>query len=83
MTVTVYSTTTCPYCKMLKEYLSEKNIPYIEKMVDFDEAARNEMMNESGGFLGVPFVVILKDDNQKERVIGFDRGRINNILNIK
>lgn len=81
MQVTVYSTTTCPYCKMLKDYLSEKSIVYTEKMVDTDEAAREEMMAVSGGFLGVPFSVFMKDGS-KETVIGFDKGKINSLLGL-
>ncbi|KKP57599.1 MAG: Glutaredoxin, partial [Microgenomates group bacterium GW2011_GWD1_33_9] len=50
MNYTIYSTTSCPYCKMLKDYLMSKNVSYTEKLVDQDEMARNEMMVESGGF---------------------------------
>ena len=82
MEVTIYATTTCPYCKMLKDYLKEKNIMYVEKMVDQDEMARNEMTAKSGGFLGVPFTVIVKDGTE-EKVIGFDKGKINSILGIQ
>lgn len=81
MQVTVYSTTTCPYCKMLKDYLSEKGISYTEKMVDTDEAAREEMMAVSGGFLGVPFTMVMKDGS-RETVIGFDKGKINSLLGL-
>jgi len=81
MQVTVYSTTTCPYCKMLKDYFSEKSIAYTEKMVDTDEAAREEMMAVSGGFLGVPFTLVMKDGS-KETVIGFDKGKINSLLGL-
>jgi len=80
--VTIYSTTTCPYCKMLKDYLGSKNVAFTEKLVDQDEAARNEMTQNSGGFLGVPFSVIAKDDGSKETVVGFDKGRLNSILGI-
>ena len=81
MQITVFSTTTCPYCKMLKDYLVQKNISYTEKMVDADEKAREEMMAVSGGFLGVPFMVVAKDGTQ-ETVIGFDKGKINSLLGI-
>lgn len=83
MQITVYSTTTCPYCKMLKDYLKEKNITYSEKLVDMDEAARTEMMASSGGFLGVPFTIIVKPDGGKETVLGFDKGKINSVLGIQ
>lgn len=82
MQITLFSTTTCPYCKMLKDYFSDKKITFAEKMVDQDEVAREEMMAQSGGFLGVPFTVITKDDGTKETIIGFDRGKIDQILNI-
>ena len=83
MQVTVYSTTTCPYCKMLKDYLSQHNLTFSEKLVDQDDKAREEMMGASGGFLGVPFTVVVKDDGGKETVIGFDKGRINALLGIQ
>lgn len=80
MNITIYSTTTCPYCKMLKDYLTSKNIAYIEKLVDQDETAKVEMASVSGGFLGVPFTVITKDEGTKENIIGFDQGKLDTIL---
>ncbi len=82
MHVIVYTTTTCPYCKMLKDYLSEKKISYTEKLVDQDDLAREEMANASGGFLGVPFSLVVKDDGSKNTIIGFDKNRVNEILGI-
>jgi glutaredoxin len=81
--VIIYSTTTCPFCRQLKEYLSSKNIIYTEKMIDQDEESQKEMVNISGGFLGVPFTVILKDNGEKETIIGFDKGKINSVFDIK
>lgn len=83
MQVTIYSTTTCPYCKMLKDYLKEKNVTYVEKLVDQDEAAKNEMMAASNGFLGVPFIAIAGDNGVKETVLGFDKGKLNSVLGIQ
>jgi len=80
--ITIYATTTCPYCKMLEEYLKQKEISYSVKLVDQDEAAKEEMMKASGGFLGVPFTVIKNEDNSEQTVIGFDKAKINQILNI-
>ncbi len=65
---------------MLKDYLKEKNIVFAEKLVDQDEAAQKEMSTISNGFLGVPFTLITKDDGTKETVMGFDRGKIDSIL---
>jgi len=83
MQITIYSTTTCPYCKMLKDYLTSKTIPYAEKLVDMDEVNQKEMSAVSNGFLGVPFTVIMKDDGTKETVMGFDKGKLNSVLGIQ
>ncbi len=80
MNIKIYSTTSCPYCKMLKDFFKEKGIDYVEKMVDQDEIVKKEMELESGGFLGVPFTVITKDDGTKQTVIGFDRGKLEEVL---
>ncbi|MCJ7805812.1 glutaredoxin family protein [Patescibacteria group bacterium] len=82
MQITIYSTTTCPYCKMLKDYLTQKGKTFSEKLVDMDEAAQKEMETVSGGFLGVPFSVVVKDDGSKESIIGFDKGKFNQTLGI-
>ena len=80
MKVTIYSTTTCPYCNMLKDYLKGHNISFIEKLVDQDDNAKNQMMNDSGGFLGVPFTIVEKEGGTKETIIGFDKGKVNEVF---
>ena len=82
MKITIYSTTTCPYCNSLKDYLEENGFSFTEKLIDQDDVAKEEMMKESDGFLGVPFSVFTKDGGTKEKVLGFDKGRINEILKI-
>lgn len=82
MQVTVYTTTTCPYCKMLKDYLTKNSTPYTEKLVDQDDLAKEEMMSASGGFLGVPFTVISKDDGSKTTIIGFDKNKVDEVLGL-
>ncbi len=79
--VTIYSTTTCPYCKMLKEFLQDHGIGYTEKLVDVDELAREEMAAASGGFLGVPFMVI-DTEAGRQTVIGFDKAKISEFLHL-
>lgn len=82
MQITVFSTTTCPYCKMLKDYLTEKGFSYVEKLVDQDDIAKQEMERESGGFLGVPFSLVVKDDGSKATIIGFDKGKVDSVLQV-
>ena len=57
MTVTVYTTESCPYCKLVKEYLDEKGVEYKNVDVANDSAAANEMVKKSGQ-MGVPVVDI-------------------------
>jgi len=67
---------------MLKDYLTSKTILFTEKLVDMDEANQKEMSAVSNGFLGVPFTVVIKDDGTKETIMGFDKGKIDSILQI-
>lgn len=78
--IIIYTTTTCPYCQMLEDFLKGKKIEFTKKLVDESEEAKNEMMKESDGFLGVPFTVITKADGSKEKIVGFDQGKFNAIL---
>ena len=80
MQVTIYSTTTCPYCKLLKDYLNQKKVIFAEKMVDLDENAKEEISKLSGGFLGVPLTHIVLDDGRSETVIGFDKEKIDQVI---
>lgn len=83
MKVTVYTTATCPFCKMLMAFLDENKISYVEKKVDIDASAAEEMSQASGGFLGVPFTLIDKDDGRRDTVIGFDMHKLEIVLGIK
>ena len=82
MKVTVYATTTCPYCMLLKDYLKEKGIFFDEKFVDQDDKAKEEMLADSQGFMGVPFTVVNRDDGSKDTIVGFDKGKIQETLGI-
>jgi glutaredoxin len=80
--ISIYSTATCGYCKMLKSYLQSKNIDYEVKMADEDPNLARELYEKSGQ-LGVPFTIIETDDGKEEKILGFDRPRIDEVLNIK
>jgi len=82
MQITIYTTTSCPYCQMLEDFLKSKNLTYTKKIVDQDDAAKDEMMKESKGFLGVPYTTITKPDGSKDDVIGFDQAKISTILGL-
>lgn len=74
--VAVYSTPTCPYCNMVKQFLAENNIEYANYDVSSDTAKAQEMIDKSGQ-MGVPVI-----DIDGEIIIGFDRDRIAELLKI-
>jgi len=74
--VTIYSTPSCHFCHMAKDFFKEKNVAYIEFDVASNLEKRKEMMEKSGQ-MGVPVVVI--DD---QLIIGFDKPQISQLLGL-
>lgn len=74
--ITVYSTPTCPYCVMAKEYLKSKGFKYEDVDVAHDRARAQEMIEKSGQ-MGVPVLDI--DGNV---IVGFDKEAIDKSLGI-
>ena len=72
--VTVYTTSTCPWCVRAKQYLTQKGVPFTEKNIEQDRAAALEMIRRSGQ-TGVPVLTIGNDV-----VVGFDKARIERLL---
>lgn len=66
---------------MLKKHLDDHQINYTEKFADKDEKTAMELYEKSKQF-AVPFTEITLDNGNVEQVIGFDREKINRILNI-
>ncbi|OGD85642.1 hypothetical protein A2696_03130 [Candidatus Curtissbacteria bacterium RIFCSPHIGHO2_01_FULL_41_13] len=77
--VTMYTTTTCPFCRMQKEYLNLKNIKFSEILVDENPQEAQKMIAISGQ-MGVPFTVIVKDNGQQVNILGFDKAKIDDAL---
>ena len=55
--VTIYSTPTCHFCHMAKDFFTAKGIPYEDFDVSFNMEKRKEMMDKSGQ-MGVPVITI-------------------------
>ena len=75
-TVTIYSTPTCHFCHMAKEFFTEHNIAFTDYNVAEDAARRTEM-REITGQMGVPVIIIGNDV-----VIGFVEPKLRSLLNI-
>ncbi len=74
--VTVYSTPTCPYCKMAKAYLAENNIEFKDIDVSTDDKAAQEMIDKSGQ-MGVPVIEI-----DGKHIVGFDKEAVKAALGL-
>ena len=74
--VTIYTTPTCGYCKMAKEFFTANNVNYTEYNVGTDLEKRKEMIEKSGQ-MGVP-VIFVGD----EMTVGFDKPKLSSLLGI-
>jgi glutaredoxin-like YruB-family protein len=74
MEIKIYSTPTCPYCKMAKSYLSSKGVSFKDYDVSTNQIALEEMVKVSGQ-MGVPVIVI-----NNEVIVGFDKSRLDSLL---
>ncbi len=80
--ITVYSTTTCPYCKIEKQWLDKNDIKYTNIFVDEDEAAAEIMIKKSKQ-MGVPVTEIVGKDGKEQIIVGFDKPKLAEALGIK
>ena len=74
MSVKIYSTPSCAYCTLAKQYFSQKNISYTDYDVSRDRAKAEEMVRKTGQ-LGVPVIEI-----NGKIIIGFNRNAIEKAL---
>ncbi len=73
--VTVYTSNTCGYCHLAKDFLKENSIEFEEKNVSTDTVARKELMSK--GFMGVPVIFV-----DEEVVQGFDKVKLTELLGL-
>jgi glutaredoxin-like YruB-family protein len=74
--VEIYSTESCHFCHMAKDWLTSKNISYVDYNVGMDQAKRQEMV-EMTGQLGVPVIKIGNDV-----MVGFNQGKMAELLGV-
>ena len=75
--VTVFTTPTCSWCTTLKRHLDAHQVRYREIDVSKDQKAAEAMVKRSGQ-QGVP-----QTDISGQMIVGFDRERINRLLDIR
>jgi len=74
--VIIYSTPTCHFCQLAKEFFKEKGVEFTEYNVLTDLAKRQEMVDKSGQ-LGVPVIII-----GGQIVVGFNQTEVSSLLGI-
>lgn len=74
--VEIYSTPTCHFCHMAKDFFAANNVEFTNYDVSTDETRRAEVIERSGQ-MGVPVIFI-----DGEMVIGFDEGKIKSLLGL-
>jgi len=75
--VIIYSTPTCHYCGLAKEYFKAHGINYTEHNVATDLEQRKVMVDKSGQ-LGVPVI-----DIEGDITVGFDEAHLAEVLGVK
>lgn len=74
MNIKIYSTPSCPYCKLAKDFMSEKKIEFKEIDVASDPTSANEMVKVSGQ-MGVPVI-----DIDGQIIVGWNKDAIEEAL---
>ncbi len=77
MNVIVYSTPTCPYCKLVKKFLTKHDVAFTDIDVSADDRAAHDMIKKTGQ-LGVPVVEI-----DGKTIVGYDEDALKKALKIK
>lgn len=65
--IVVYTVSWCPHCRELKEYLTSHNIPFVNRDVELEPAAMEQMVQKYSSY-GVPVIVF---GNDQEILKGF------------
>jgi glutaredoxin-like YruB-family protein len=76
-TVSIYSTPTCHYCNLAKDFFKEHKIDFVVFDVQSDLDKRKEMVEKSGQ-MGVPVITV-----DQELIVGFDEDKLRELLEVK
>lgn len=81
--VEIYSTPTCGYCNMAKEFFKSHDVDYTEYNVAEDPTKRQDMVSKSGQ-MGVPVIVVTDEDDSEEPslIVGFNEPVLRELLSI-
>jgi glutaredoxin 3 len=79
--VIIYSTPSCTFCNMTKDFLKANNVPYEDYDVGADIEKRKEMVERSGQ-MGVPVIFVGDDAATAQMIVGFDEATLKELLGL-
>jgi len=74
--VIIFTSTSCPWCNRVKQYLKEMRFRFREVNVERDPEGARELKRRN--IMGVPVVLI-----NNYPIIGFDKAKIDKLLGIQ
>lgn len=74
--ITIYTTPSCVFCRMAKDFFQAHGVVYEEKNAALDAEARQELVEKSGQ-MGVPVI-----DIAGRIIVGFDEPALREALNL-
>jgi glutaredoxin-like YruB-family protein len=75
--VIMFTTPTCSFCTLAKRYFKEKNVRFREVDVSRNPSAAADLQKRTGQ-TGVPVILI-----NNRPIVGFDKPKINRMLDLK
>lgn len=79
--IKLYSTQTCPYCKIEKTWLDSQNIKHEVVYVDQNPEEARSMVKKTRQ-MGVPVTEIQYENLTTTYIVGFDTAKLSNELGI-
>lgn len=75
-TITIYTTTTCAYCDMVKKWLGSKGLEFTVVNLDEEPAAVRQKVIEMSGAMTVPVTVVEDEDGAIDLTVGWNPAKL-------
>lgn len=75
-TITIYTTTTCAYCDMVKKWLTSKSLPFTVINMDNESPEVRQKVIEMSGAMTVPVTVVEDQDGRKDLTVGWNPAKL-------
>lgn len=73
--ITVFTTSTCSYCPMVKRYLQSKGLSYDEVNLEEHPDRQAEVLEMSGA-MTVPITIVTQQDDTRDVIVGYNLQRL-------